>query len=126
MGVGAHVGKEVLAPEEPTLEALGLGPVSYALLTTAPIAMGIVTPIFWGALWDSSRRWLLVVLPPVGELCGAALQVYLHLLALCHCEIPLPAPKAEFSPCLREFSGKLELDPGTLDNIPLCPLDLCR
>jgi hypothetical protein len=72
LGVGAHAGKESLAPAEPALESLGLGPMAYALLTVMPIAMGVVTPMLWGALFDKSPRWVLL-LAPMGEFAGAFL-----------------------------------------------------
>ena len=71
---GAHYSEESLAPEEPALEALGFGPVTYALLTIAPTALGLVSPFVWGAMWDRHARSVLIM-APLGELTGASLIV---------------------------------------------------
>ena len=70
LGIGSHASSESLAPTEPTLEALGLGEVAYALLSIAPVCMGIATPLLWGALWDRAPWWVMLA-APLGEASGA-------------------------------------------------------
>ncbi|KAL1498458.1 hypothetical protein AB1Y20_013783 [Prymnesium parvum] len=72
IGIGSHFSKESLAPAEPALEHLGMNAIAYALLCVAPILMGVATPLLWGAVWDRSHRWV-VLLAPLGEGAGAAL-----------------------------------------------------
>lgn len=85
LGVGVHSSKEALGPAEPTLEAVGVTPVMYALLTIAPTAMSFFTPLLWGALSDYKPS-IIPILAPLGELSGAILiTAGLHLL-LCRRE----------------------------------------
>ena len=72
LGIGVHAEKESLGPAEPALEALGLGPFAYSLLTVAPVALGLATPVLWGFVWDRWSRWVLIG-APLGELIGALL-----------------------------------------------------
>ena len=102
LGVGVHSSKEALGPAEPTLEAVGVSPIMYALLTIAPTAMSFFTPLLWGALSDS-KPIIILILAPLGELLGAMLLAAgLHLL-LCrqNCfsvgEFPAAAPLAAIS-----------------------------
>ena len=72
---------QALAPAESALSALGVGPLGYAMLTISPIALGLVSPLMWGRLWDHNRE-LAFVLAPSGEMLGAvflAIGLYLHL-----------------------------------------------
>ena len=79
LGVGVHSTKESLAPAEPALEALGVGPLLYALITVAPTAMSFLTPMFWGSLWDRNANAALIG-APFGELLGTSLiALGLHL-----------------------------------------------
>ena len=80
LGTGVHASKEALVPSEKSLEALGLSPVLYSLLTITPVALGIVTPLAWGRLWDT-RAALVLVGAPLGELVGSGLTAC-GLLAL--------------------------------------------
>ena len=81
LGVGVHSSKESLGPAEPALEsALGIGPVVYAMLTIAPTALSLVTPMLWGALWTHHANYVLIG-APFGELFGAAsIGLGLHIL----------------------------------------------
>lgn len=72
LGFGSHASKEALAPAESSLSALGVGPIGYAALTVAPIALGLVSPVLWGRLWDYDNR-LAFMMAPSGELLGAVL-----------------------------------------------------
>jgi len=80
LGTGVHASKEALVPSEKSLEALGLSPVCYSALTITPVALGIVTPLAWGRLWDT-RAALVLVGAPLGELVGSGLTAC-GLLAL--------------------------------------------
>ena len=80
LGFGVHASKESLAPAEPTLEAVGVGPIAYACLTIAPTAMSFFTPLLWGALHGYNPAAVLIC-APAGELSGALLLAGgLHLL----------------------------------------------
>ena len=80
LGVGVHASKEALVPSEPALEQLGLGPLLYAALTLMPIALGILSPLLWGVLWDKNVRWVLIG-APIGELAGQTfVAAGLHVL----------------------------------------------
>ena len=63
LGVGVHSSKEALGPAEPTLEAVGVSPVMYALLTIAPTAMSFFTPLLWGALSDYKPSIIPILAP---------------------------------------------------------------
>ena len=89
IGLGSHASKESLAPAEPALEQVGLGAISYALLTISPIFMGAVTPLMWGAMYDRAPRWA-VLLAPLGEGVGAAV-VALGMSALAAGSVSAPA-----------------------------------
>ena len=80
LGLGVHMSKEVLGPAEPALRDQGVGPIIFALINIAPTAMGFITPLLWGKLWDR-RVELVLVGAPLGELVGAALIAFgLHCL----------------------------------------------
>ena len=72
LGVGVHSSKEALVPSEQKLEGLGLGPVGYSTLTVLPVLCSLVTPLYWGSLWDSTPH-LVLLGAPGGELIGAVL-----------------------------------------------------
>ncbi len=89
LGLGAHASKESLAPSEHALEALGLSPIVYASLTLAPVALGLVSPVLWGKLWDCNPRWVFIF-APIGELVGATLIAGgLQLLQLAQSQVNL-------------------------------------
>ena len=75
MSFGAHASKEALAPAESALSALGVSPLGYAVLTVSPIALGFISPLFWGRLYDSRPR-IACCLAPAGELLGASLLAF--------------------------------------------------
>ena len=75
MSFGAHASKEALAPAESALSALGVTPLGYAVLTVSPIALGFISPLFWGRLYDSRPR-IACCLAPAGELLGASLLAF--------------------------------------------------
>lgn len=81
LGAGVHSSKEALGPAEAALESVGIGPIGYAMLTTAPVALSFITPMIWGALWDRHPSFALVG-APVGEL-TSALLVALGLHVVC-------------------------------------------
>ena len=82
LGCGVHASKEVLVPSEAHLEALGMSPVLYSAITVMPVALGMVTPILWGSLWDVAP-WAVPVLAALGELIGAGLNLFgLHALSI--------------------------------------------
>lgn len=72
LGFGSHASKEAIGPAESVLESLGVTALGYACLTVAPIALGLVSPILWGRLWDHDDG-LAFILAPSGEFAGAAL-----------------------------------------------------
>ena len=73
LGFGSHAGKEAIAAAQPALEGMGLSPLEYAMLSVAPVAAGIVTPVLWGALYDRGfqHRVRVLQLAPAGEFFGA-------------------------------------------------------
>mmetsp|Transcript_3143 Transcript_3143/g.10376 ORF Transcript_3143/g.10376 Transcript_3143/m.10376 type:complete len:220 (-) Transcript_3143:301-960(-) len=87
LGTGVHASKEALVPSEKSLEALGLSPVCYSALTITPVALGIVTPLAWGRLWDT-RAALVLVGAPLGELVGSGLTACGLFLARAGITVP--------------------------------------
>ena len=70
LSLGSHASTQALAPAESALAALGVGPLGYAALTITPIALGLVSPLFWGSLWDANKA-LAFMIAPAGEAIGA-------------------------------------------------------
>lgn len=72
LGFGAHASTQALAPAESALASLGVTPLGYAAITVSPIALGLVSPLLWGRLYDLDNA-LAFVLAPCGEMLGALL-----------------------------------------------------
>lgn len=72
LGVGSHASMQALTSAESALASLGVTPIGYAALTVTPIALGLVSPILWGRLWDYEKE-LAYIIAPVGEMFGATL-----------------------------------------------------
>lgn len=72
LSFGSHASVQALAPAESALTSLGVSPLGYAALTVAPIALGLVSPLMWGRLWDANNG-LACILAPTGELVGTML-----------------------------------------------------
>lgn len=74
LGVGAHSSKQALGPLEPSLSAMGVGPVGFAILTITPSVAAMVMPLAWGAAWTMHAR-LVLRGSPLLQLCAQALLV---------------------------------------------------
>ena len=72
LSFGSHASMQALAPAESALEKLGVSPLGYAALTVSPIALGLVSPLFWGALFDHHKS-MAYIIAPAGETLGAVL-----------------------------------------------------
>mmetsp|Transcript_623 Transcript_623/g.1144 ORF Transcript_623/g.1144 Transcript_623/m.1144 type:complete len:471 (+) Transcript_623:54-1466(+) len=67
--LGSHFCKNALAPAEPALEAIGMTPLTYAMVTALPAFASVVFPIFWGMAYKARSR-LVLLLVPIGMLFG--------------------------------------------------------
>jgi hypothetical protein len=74
LGVGAHSSKQSLGPLEPSLSAMGVGPIGFAVLTITPGVAAMVMPLAWGAAWTLHARFVLRG-SPLLQLCAQALLV---------------------------------------------------
>jgi len=63
LGVGAHASKQALGPLEPSLSAMGVGPIGFAILTITPGLAAMVMPLAWGAAWTMHARLVLRASP---------------------------------------------------------------
>ena len=63
VGLGSHTISHALAPSEPLLASLGLGPISYALLTQIPHLSQVFTPALWGWFFAADMRLAMAIAP---------------------------------------------------------------
>ena len=62
MGFGSHASMQALAPAESALASLGVSPLGYAAIAVSPIALGLVSPLLWGRLWDHDSALAYVII----------------------------------------------------------------
>lgn len=67
--ISAHASKNALAPAQPKLEKMGLGPAAYAVVSATPMLGNIVLPTAWGSAYLDYERLVLIAVP-LGELLG--------------------------------------------------------
>jgi hypothetical protein len=67
--ISAHASKNSLAPAQPELEKMGLGPAAYAIVSATPMLGNIVLPTAWGSAYLDHERFVLIAVP-LGELLG--------------------------------------------------------
>lgn len=63
LGVGAHATNQAMAPAQPALEALGLSPIGFALVTIAPHLGQMLLPAAWAVAFARRPRFIVVVAP---------------------------------------------------------------
>ena len=76
LALGAHASTHALSAIQPALEAHGLSPGAYALLSFAPMTMQVLLPTAWGAAFARSARTTLALAPALllgGQLLFAGL-----------------------------------------------------
>lgn len=74
VGFGAHASAHALAPAEPVLEAHGMSPIAYSLLTLVPTVGQLLTPALWGQLFARNAQRALIAAPLgllIGQVCIA-------------------------------------------------------
>lgn len=70
--ISAHASKNALAPAQPKLEKMGLGPAAYAIISATPMLGNIILPTAWGSAYLDHERLVLIAVP-LGELLGLVL-----------------------------------------------------
>ena len=74
LGFGAHASSHALAPAEPVVEANGISPIAYSVLTLVPTVGQLLTPALWGNLFTVNARRALICAPLgllIGQICLA-------------------------------------------------------
>ena len=80
LGFGAHASSHALAPAEPVIEANGISPIAYSVLTLVPTVGQLLTPALWGNLFTVNARRALICAPLgllIGQIC-LAIGLMLH------------------------------------------------
>jgi len=75
LALGSHFCRNALAPAEPALEADGMSPLTYAVVTAVPALGSIAFPPFWGMAYMARAR-LVLLLVPIGMLLGQSVVAY--------------------------------------------------
>lgn len=73
LGLGSHATKNALGPAEPVLQALGISPMVFALISAAPILGSVFMPAVWGAAYERNQK-LAILAIPLGMFVGQALM----------------------------------------------------
>lgn len=63
ISIGSHATTHALAPAEPKLAEIGVGPIAYALLSLVPTLGQICTPAIWGWAFATWTRRIVVLAP---------------------------------------------------------------
>lgn len=67
IGFGAHATNHALTPVQPDLEALGMSPILYALITLLPQLGHLLLPTIWAIAYNRQQHVVLILAP--GLLC---------------------------------------------------------
>ena len=83
IGLGSHATNHALTPVQPELEALGLSPIVYAMVTFAPQLGHLLLPTLWAVAYGRRPRLALASAPFMLLLGTASLAVGLALHRTC-------------------------------------------